>query len=276
MATSPPSPPRRRFRVAVIGVVAVAVAVLVILSLTGHLSPLSSPFASPGSSPGGSAGGKSPASLPPASSLSREPSGWASGSNITPWQLNGHPVLFFEGATWCPYCAASSWVIYKVLLSFGGLSGVPLSYSTEDSIPEVVLAGINVSHGPVSFLVAEDTSGTIGQFPPITNSTELAYVTAYAGSSIPFVAVNGEYVHGAGVGSGSLINPTDIQSFTTQQMENATLLENGTAWRVISSQTFLVLAFVVVSLGTTVTSLATEYDWSSNLTSGVQSAVASL
>jgi hypothetical protein len=249
----------------------VAVIVLVVLLLSVHFSWLSNPFTSQGTP-----GGTTPLGLPPASSLSHEPSGWVGDRNITPWQVNGHPVLFFEGATWCPYCAASSWVIYKVLASFGGLSGVPLGYSQEEEIPEVVLAGIGVSHGPISFLVAEDTSGITGQFPTITDSTGQAYIAAYAGSAIPFVVVNGQYVHGSGVGSGSLVNPGALSGFTSAVMMASVLTENGTAWSLISSQTYLLLAFVVESLGVSVASLAAEYGWSANLTSGVESAVISL
>lgn len=268
MSASPPLPSHRRLGSAVIGVLVVVVVVLVVLYLTGRLPAISTQSTSTGSS----SGGVPPGSLPPASSLSSEPSGWASGSTITPWQLNGHPVLFFEGATWSPYSAASSWVIYKALVSFGGLSGVPLNYSSEDDIPEAVVAGVGVSHGPIAFLVAEDTSGTVGQFPTITNPTEQAYITAYGGSAIPFVVINGQYVHG----EASLASPSAVSPFTTQQMESAALTESGSAWMVIASETYLTLAFIVESLGVTPASLATEYHWSPNLTSGVESALSSL
>ena len=172
--------------------------------------------------------------LPSASSATTQPgAGWTSVS-VSPWHENGLPVVYFYGATWCPYCSASSWAIWKALSGFGTVSGTSLMYSGEDSIQEIVLANAQYSSSYITFLVSEDTSGVTGNFPSTSNCVEQAYVSAYSGSSIPFVAVNGQYIHG---GSSLISPPNQFGSETPQQVWSEVQNENGTAWSVVQGQT---------------------------------------
>lgn len=242
-----------------------------VLELLGTTGGASSASLAPRSFSAQTYGIYSSLSLPPTSTLTPEPGGWLAGLNIPPWQVNGHPVLFFEGATWCPYCAASSWVIYKALSSLGGVSNASFAYSTEDSIPEVVLAGLVAEGESVASMVSEDTSGVVGTFPTISDPTAQAYVTAYSGGGIPFVVVNGQFIHPA-----TLVDPSSLSAYSTTTVEQSVLSESGAPWNATATAVYDILAFVVASLHVTVTSLATEYGWSSTLTSGVQAAFTSL
>ena len=193
--------------------------------------------------------------LPSASSGTTEPApGWIS-VKVSSWQENGLPVVYYYGATWCPYCSASSWVIWKALSGFGTVSGTSLMYSAEDSIQEIVLANAQYSSSYITFIVNEDTSGVSGNFPSTSNCVEQAYVSAYSGSSIPFVAVNGQYIHG---GASLISPPNQFGSETPQQVLSEVQNENGTAWNVVQGQTWWMMAFMARSAGATTGNLGSQ------------------
>jgi Domain of unknown function (DUF929) len=225
--------------------------------------------------------------LPPSSALHPQPDGWASGS-MTPWTQNGLPVFYFFGATWCPYCSASSWAMWKALTEFqtnfnGQISGIPgtsFYYSNpqdiDPSTPEVVLASASVTSPVVAFQVSEYdwtlTSGTAGTFPGTSNCVQQAYVSAYSGSSIPFVAINGQYVHGGA----SLIDPSTLSTWAVNgapTVATDVLTETGTPWSIAQGQAAWICAFVLKSNGYSTVSAfiaanpgldhANDYQWTS-------------
>ena len=193
--------------------------------------------------------------LPSASSGTTEPApGWISVS-VSPWHQNSLPVVYFYGATWCPYCSASSWVIWKSLSGFGTVSGAGVTSSSEDSIQEIDLANAQYSSSYVTFVVSEDTSQVSGNFPTTSNCVEQAYVSAYSGSSIPFVAVNGQYIHG---GSSLISPPNQFGSETPSQVLTQVQTESGLAWSVVQGQTWWMMAFMAKSAGATSANLAQQ------------------
>lgn len=215
--------------------------------------------------------------------------GWsATPSYVGAWTENGMPATFYYGATWCPYCSASSWAMWKALTEFqtafgGTTSGIPgtsLGYSSSSDVypstPEIVLANAQVNSVVTSFVIAYDTSGVEGQFPATANCVQQAYVSAYSGSSIPFAAVDGRYIHGGS----TIVNPCILQSYSgtqAQAVANAVLQETGTPWTGgicsgssssvpgINVQAGWITAFIVRSAGfTTVSSFLTAYPALSN------------
>lgn len=222
--------------------------------------------------------------LPPASSGTTQPggAGWISVS-ASPWHQGNLPVVFFYGATWCPYCSASSWAIWKALSGFGTVSGVTYTYSAEDNIPEADLSSAQVvsSTPAVTFVPVLDTSGVTGNFPSTTNCFEQAYVSAYSGSSIPFLVINGIYVHA----QSSLISPSAVSSYTTAQLQQYVGTATGAPWTTIQSQTWWMMAFMAKSAGATPANLAvqtyyagwgTTAVWGSNTQSSVASDLAQI
>ena len=196
--------------------------------------------------------------LPSAASGTTQPApGWSS-FGVSPWQENGVPVFYFYGATWCPYCSASSWAIWKALTGFGPVSGTYLQYSTEDSIPEIALAHASSVSNYAALVVSEDTSNSTGTFPATSNCIQAAYVTSYSGSAIPFVVINGQYVHGSATGGGTLIQPTDVNSFTTAQMYSQVGSANGSAWQIVQDQTWWMMAMIAKANGATPSNLAQQ------------------
>ena len=227
--------------------------------------------------------------LPPASSLSQNgDSGWATGG-MTAWQENGAPVVFYFGATWCPFCSASSYALYKALSEFGTVSGVTVDHSALNDVypgtPEVVMANLALGpkngHGPaIAYQVAEDTSGVDGTYPGTASCYQQAYVSSYA-SGIPFFVINGQAVH-----TGTLVNPSDLSGWNYQNSGNSnsgatTVLnsvigESGSAWTVVQTSAWWAMAFIAKYLGTPVATLASEYGWSSATQSAVTADLASI
>jgi hypothetical protein len=231
-------------RTTLIGAVVLGFVVSGIIGLTGYLA-FGCPY------------------LPPSSALTARPDGWTSGT-MTPWQDNGLPVFYFFGATWCPYCSASSWAMWKALTEFqtnfngqtDGIAGTSFYYSNPSDVypstPEVILASASVSSPVVSFQVSEYywtlTSGTAGTFPGTSNCVQQAYVSAYSGSSIPFVAINGQYIHGGA----SLIDPSTLSTWSVNgasTVANDVLTETGQPWSIIQGQAAWICAFVLKSNG---------------------------
>ena len=230
--------------------------------------------------------------------------GWGKAA-ASPWQENGLPVFYFYGATWCPYCSASSWAMWKALTEFQsgfsgsnyGIPGTTFQYSDPTdaagpSTPEVVLANLQINSPALSYQVSEyfwnSTTGSTGTFPSTSNCVQSAYVTAYSGSSIPFLVINGQYVHGGS----TLIAPSSVSAYAagamggTTAMANGVLTESGTPWSVVQGQAAWICAFVIKSNGfTTVASFLSanptlsnpgKYQWTSGMTSLVNADLAQL
>ncbi len=232
--------------------------------------------------------------LPPASSLSSQGGpGWATLS-VHAWQENGVPVVFFYGATWCPYCSASSWAIYKALSEYATV--VPTSLNTSHSdrtdvapgTPEIVLANAVLTSksgkGPdVAFQPAEEEEWGSHVYPATASCYQQAYVTAYA-SGIPFVVVNGQSVH-----RGSFILPKELGPWSQSNMTNGTSVvlksvnteaavgSYGDPWTVIQKAAWWLMAFIAKDLGytpTTIGTLHTDFGWTSNTTTAVTNMLA--
>jgi hypothetical protein len=216
--------------------------------------------------------------LPPSSSgTSEASSGWVSYS-VSPWHESGLPVVYFYGATWCPFCSASSWAIWKALSGFGTVGPVSYLYSAEDNIPEVDLSAAQVtsSNPAITFVPTIDTSGVQGTFPGTTNCVEQAYVSAYSGGSIPFLVINGVYVHGGS----TIISPSDISSYTTSTLQTDIGGATGTPWSIVQGPTWWMMALMAKAAGATPANLAQQpyySSWANTAVwgSGTQSSVAS-
>ncbi len=208
--------------------------------------------------------------LPPSGSGTAEPDGWTE-YHVGAWQDDGRPVVFFYGATWCPYCSASSWALWKALSEFGSVSGTSFGYSygppeTIQYIPEVILASTSLSSSSASFQVSEYVYGSDGVLPGTANCYQSAYVSAYSGGGIPFYVVNGQAIH-----SGTLVDPESLSGWanganggyhTVAQAVAAENASSGSPWLAVDSATWWMMAWMAKASGDTVASLAAEYHWS--------------
>jgi hypothetical protein len=216
--------------------------------------------------------------------------GWAHYGNSA-WHDSGKTVVFFYGATWCPYCSAGSWTIWKALQQYGVVTPNPplTGYSSLSDVyagtPEVYLASTGVTSNNISFQVSEDTSGVDGTFPGTSNCYQAAYVSSYSGSAIPFLVVNGQWIH-AGT---PIINPSYLTPWNSANSSNSggastvysqVQAQNGSAWNILSTQTHWTMAFIAVSCGATnsagVTWLGTNYKWTPATVQAVTNDVAAI
>ncbi len=209
--------------------------------------------------------------LPPASAVgSISDSGWHGPNGLPSWTEGGQPVFYFFGATWCPFCSASSWAIWKALSMFGAapttLTRSEMGYSSSVDVdaqtPEVIIADLSSGgNSKVAVQVSEDTSGVDGTPPSTSSCVQLAYVTAYSGGSIPFVVIDGKYVHG----QVSIIDPTLLKSYEgtgDSAVYNSVRNESGAPWTTaISNQTWWMASFLAKSVGVAPATLKSEYGW---------------
>jgi thiol-disulfide isomerase/thioredoxin len=227
--------------------------------------------------------------LPPSSALTTQSASgqssqsvpaWQSGG-MAAWQDGGKPVIYYYGATWCPYCSSASWSIWKAISEFStSLTNVQTGFSSLTDVypgtPEMNLANAAVTSSSISFRVSEDTSGVSGTFPGTSNCYEQAYVSAYSGGGIPFEVINGQIIH-----QGQLVPPGNLAAYTysstggtgAAQMQQQVQNENGTGWNQVSFQTYWIMAFIAHSLGTPVVQLEAQYHWSPVTAQAVQADV---
>ena len=193
--------------------------------------------------------------LPPLTASSG--GGWQKVS-VSPWTENGLPVFYFYGSAACPYCSASSWAMWRALLAFGTISGNYTDTSNPNDVypntPEMVLANAVLSSKYVALQVSESTYTGAITAAPTSGCVQQAYVNAYSGGSIPYVVVNGQYVH---AGS-SLVDPAGLAGMTPSQVESQVYSQSGAAWSAIAPQVWWIEAYLVKSTGGQPTNVATN------------------
>ena len=190
------------------------------------------------------------------SSLGPEPAQWEKASNPA-WQANGAPVFFFYGSVACPYCSASSWAIEFALNKFGTLTGTYYDHSsltdTFPGTPEVALASAQLQSPYVAIDILETTDNSHITYPGFASCTQQAYVSAYDSTGIPFVVVNGQYIH-----AGTLVDPAQLAGLNATTVQNQISSQSGVAWNAVQSQGYFLIAYLVKANGGNPTSLAKD------------------
>ncbi len=190
------------------------------------------------------------------SSLGPEPAQWEKASNPA-WQVSGAPVFFFYGSIACPYCSASSWAVQFALSKLGSLSGTYYDHSSLTDVypgtPEVVLASATLQSQWVSIDILESTDNAQITYPAFPSCTEQAYVSAYDSSGIPFVVVNGQYIH-----AGTLVDPSQLSGLNATTVQSQIAQQQGVAWNAVESQGYFLLAYLVKANGGQPASVAAQ------------------
>jgi hypothetical protein len=183
--------------------------------------------------------------LPP--TLSGEPGGWGK-ADAPLWRSAGAPVLFFYGSAACPFCSASSWAILGALERLGNVSGLTFDRSSPNDVfantPEVVLADLTVTSAYVRWDAHESTNDNQIVTPSLGECIERAYVSAYSGGAIPFVVVDGIYVH-----TGALVDPAGFAGQSASALAGEIASGTGTGWTLVASAAYLLIAFLVKTNG---------------------------
>jgi hypothetical protein len=121
--------------------------------------------------------------------------------------IKGGPTMFYQGADFCPFCAAERWALVLTLMRFGTVGG--LRYMTSnpgDVYPNTpTFTFVNITYkSPYMHLdaaeVANRTDTAALQTPSAANNAALSkydtakYVGASAAGTIPFVDIGNRYV----------------------------------------------------------------------------------
>ena len=79
-------------------------------------------------------------------------------------------------------------------------------------------------------------------------------MSAYdTGGSIPFLVINGQYVH-----VGTLVDPTVLQPYSPQAIQGQLANQSEPAWSAVTPAAYMMEAFLVKANGGQPTSLATN------------------
>ena len=148
------------------------------------------------------------------------------GSALT---ANGKPELFYDGAEYCPYCAAERWGLVVALSRFGTFSGLKTIHSsaidTPANIPTWTFYGSTYTSKYLTFTPVEETTNVPlsngSGYQPLQTPTaaQQALVTKYnppqpgSGSPIPFLDFGNKY---AQVGDLPMLGPTALSGNWTK------------------------------------------------------------
>lgn len=189
-------------------------------------------------------------------SLSPEPSSWNKAANAA-WTSGGAPVFFFYGAYACPFCSASSWSMYYAFTKFGTVTGIQYGHSSPNDIypnePEIYIDQLSVQSSYVAVIAAEnhDPTNTVGPTPG--SCIEQAYVSAYDTSGIPFLVINGQFIHSGSLvsagGNGASDNMSQLQGLSGAQVMGQINNQSGPAWNAISPAAWVLMAYIVHANG---------------------------
>lgn len=194
--------------------------------------------------------------------------GPASGTTVTPpGPVNppttltsaGKPEVFYEGAEYCPFCAAERWPMVMALAKFGTFShlGQTSSSSTDPTNSNTPTFSFNGSTftSPNVVFTAVETQDRVGgklQTPTATQKAlvkkydNTPYVSANAANSIPFVLFGGKYLvsgsefDGAVLANDSMAQaaniltaPSSAQAAATSKLAAVSLATKATAGHLV-------------------------------------------
>jgi Domain of unknown function (DUF929) len=141
-------------------------------------------------------------------------------------RADGKPLVFYDGAEFCPYCAAERWAMINALGRFGTFKGIRIAYSSASDVfagtPTLSFHGASYTSKYITFQSVEEeteTGVTLEQ-----ESQKQAVLLAQfdappygpKGGSIPFVLIGGHAVV-----VGTQYAPDPLQGLTHVQIAKA-------------------------------------------------------
>lgn len=111
---------------------------------------------------------------------------------------SGHPLVFYYGAEFCPYCAAERWAIIVALSRFGTFSGLKTTTSSSTDIypntPTFTFHGATFTSQYIDFQAVE-ASDREQRFLESPTQAQKALITKYDSSgTIPFVVLGNRFI----------------------------------------------------------------------------------
>jgi hypothetical protein len=167
----------------------------------------------------------------PASTLNAVGAGGSSlgggikGISGPPLTANGKPEVFYDGAEYCPFCAANRWAMIVALSRFGTFTGLKTIHSSTtdnpSNVPTWTFYGSTYTSPYITFAPVEDlgnVADSAGQYPTLQTPTAAQtallkkydgppYVPATSAGAIPFVDFGGKYMQS---GDLSMLSPSNL------------------------------------------------------------------
>jgi hypothetical protein len=134
-----------------------------------------------------------------------------------PLTSGGKPQIFYVGAEYCPYCAASRWALVQALSRFGSFDHLSLTRSSStDAYPETPtfsFHGASFTSSTVAFDGRELQTRT-GALLDSLPANETAIWHRYTGQgSYPFLDIAGRYVE-----TGQTVNPAVLRGLSAEEI----------------------------------------------------------
>ncbi len=138
----------------------------------------------------------------------------------TAWTSGGKPVVFYAGGEFCPYCAASRWVLVTALARFGTWSGLEYmlsSPSIEDPLTPTFTFVHATFSSPYIDVQAKELANLQGQAMQTLTSQQNAVYTKYNPSgTIPFIDIGNKYIWNGALASPPLFAGLNWSTIATQ------------------------------------------------------------
>lgn len=135
-----------------------------------------------------------------------------------PVTFAGKPRVFYVGAEFCPYCAASRWALVQAMSRFGSFSNLSLTTSSSTEVypdtPTFTFHGASYTSDTIAFDGHElqtRTGAVLDSLP----AAESAIWQRYTGTpgSFPFLDIAGRYVE-----SGQTVNPALLKGLSADEI----------------------------------------------------------
>jgi Domain of unknown function (DUF929) len=167
-------------------------------------------------------------------SASNAGSYFATVNSSTPLTSGGKPEVLFEGADYCPFCAAQRWAMINALSRFGTFSGLTTIHSSStDADPNTPSWTFYKSTYKSDYITFTPVEETTNERQGNSSNTSVPYVTLQTptteqqnlaqqydpgtggGSPIPFIDLGNKYVQ---VGNLAPLSPTLLAGQTWAQV----------------------------------------------------------
>jgi hypothetical protein len=162
---------------------------------------------------------------------------FATVNSSTPLTSGGKPEVLYEGAEYCPFCAAQRWAMVNALSRFGTFTGLTTTHSSstdaDPNTPTFTFYKSTYTSKYINFTSVEETTN---ERQGNSSSTSVPYVTLQtpttaqqnlaqqydpgngSGSPIPFIDLGNKYVQ---VGNLSPLSPSLLAGKTWAQVAAA-------------------------------------------------------
>jgi hypothetical protein len=162
---------------------------------------------------------------------------------------DGKPQIFYDGAEYCPFCAAARWGMVVALSRFGTFSGLKTVHSsTTDNpanVPTWTFAGSTYTSKYITFTPVEETSNVpdgAGGYTKLQTPTkdQQALMQKYnTQGSIPFIDFGNKYVQ---VGDLPMLGPANLSGDWTKIATDLKNPSTGNAKAVLAAANFTTAA----------------------------------